>query len=221
MYRIAWFALGFIAYGLLELAAVAIISSYFPDAIWRLQRIGNSLYQTFRQKDGPDTETDDTDHNEEDEYEEEEPEGCTCPLCTDDADYYAPGTTVAYQDPDPDAYGALKGTVLDPPTGNVYSIDDGNKHTRSILADNIAPCPDSGIIPEGKPVTFVSPLRGPCGVPVLLEGITYRARVFRETLWYLVEYGVDGDVKQECVAAKDVKPLITGITGTTGNVCEG
>jgi hypothetical protein len=211
MYRITWFALGFIAYGLLELAAVAIISRYFPDAIRRLQRIGDSLYQAFRQKDGPDTETDDTEGNGEGEYEYEEegPEGCTCPLCTDDADY-APGTTVAYQDPDPDAYGALKGTVLDPPLGDVYSIDDGSKHTRSVLADNIAPCPDGGIIPEGTPVTFYPPTMG----PAVQEGITYRARVFQKTLWYLVEYGVDGDVKQECVAAKDVKPLV-GITGTS------
>ena len=211
MYRITWFALGFIAYGLLELAAVAIISRYFPDAIRRLQRIGDSLYQAFRQKDGPDTETDDTEGigEGEYEYEEEGPEGCTCPLCTDDADY-APGTTVAYQDPDPDAYGALKGTVLDPPLGDVYSIDDGSKHTRSVLADNIAPCPDGGIIPEGTPVTFYPPTMG----PAVQEGITYRARVFQKTLWYLVEYGVDGDVKQECVAAKDVKPLV-GITGTS------
>ena len=211
MYKIAWFALGFIAYGLLELAAVAIISRYFPDAIRRLQRIGDFLYQAFRQKDGPDTETDDTEGNGEGEYEYEEegPEGCTCPLCTDDADY-APGTTVAYQDPDPDAYGALKGTVLDPPLGDVYSIDDGSKHTRSVLADNIAPCPDGGIIPEGTPVTFYPPTMG----PAVQEGITYRARVFQKTLWYLVEYGVDGDVKQECVAAKDVKPLV-GITGTS------
>jgi len=211
MYRITWFALGFIAYGLLELAAVAIISRYFPDAIRRLQQVGDSLYQTFRQKDGPDTETDDTEGDGEDEYEYEEegPEGCTCPLCTDDADY-APGTTVAYQDPDPDAYGALKGTVLDPPLGDVYSIDDGSKHTRSVLADNIAPCPDGGIIPEGTPVTFYPPTMG----PAVQEGITYRARVFQKTLWYLVEYGVDGDVKQECVAAKDVKPLV-GITGTS------
>lgn len=185
--------IGFLAYGLLELAAVAIVSRYFPHYIGRLQRLGDSLYRTFR-KDP--YETDDEDEADEEEGEEEY--GCDCPACTCDQEY-APGQAVAFQDHGSDGYGALRGTVLSPATDIYYDIDDG-ENTRCIMADRIAPLPDGGIIPEGTPVTFF-PNRG----PAVTEGVTYRARVYDKTLWYLIEYGVDGDVKQDCVAAKSVQ----------------
>ena len=81
MYRLAYFMLGFLTYGLLELAAVAIICRYFPRYIGRLQRLGDSLYQTFR-KDPP--------ADEPEGGEEEEDECCTAPS--------VPATTTITQD---------------------------------------------------------------------------------------------------------------------------
>jgi hypothetical protein len=201
MYRLAYFMLGFLTYGLLELAAVAIICRYFPRYIGRLQRLGDSLYQTFR-KDPP--------ADEPEGGEEEEDEGCTCPLCTSDYDYY-PGQAVVYQDSGLDSYGALKGTILEPPEGDTYLVDDGDKHTHFITGDHIAPYPSGGIIPEGTPVTFI-----PSSGPAIRDGITYRARVFQKKLRYIVEYGEDGDVLQECVEARNVSRKVTGYTGTVG-----
>jgi hypothetical protein len=208
MYRLAYFVLGFLAYGLLELITVAIVCRYFPRYIGRLQRIGDSLYRAFRQDPYADDEPDQ-------EYTEEE-EDCNCPLCSGDYDYY-PGQAVVYQDSSLDGYGrslttwALKGTILELPTGDVYPVDDGDKHTHFITGDHIAPYPSGGIIPEGTPVTFI-----PSSGPAIRDGITYRARVFQKKLRYIVEYGEDGDVLQECVSARNVTRKVAGHTGTVG-----
>ena len=194
------FVLGLLTYGLLELAAVAIICRYFPRYIGRLQRLGDFLYRTFRQQDPY--------YARAEEPEEEEDEGCTCPLCTSDYDYY-PGQAVVYQDSGLDSYGALKGTILEPPEGDTYLVDDGDKHTHFITGDHIAPYPSGGIIPEGTPVTFI-----PSSGPAIRDGITYRARVFQKKLRYIIEYGEDGDVLQECVEARNVSRKVTGYTGT-------
>ena len=197
MYRLIWFALGFLVYWLLEIAAIAVISRYFPGTIWRLQRIGDALYQAFRQK-APDTEEDDTDYNEE---EEEEEEGEECAYYTQ-APEYPLETAVAFNDPDPDSYGVLEGKVVNYPYKGVYGIGiegQGQGRVYYVTAD-IAPIAGH-VIPEGKPVTFIPAVME----PATMDGITYRAGVSQKELWYTVEYGADGDVKQERVAARNVK----------------
>jgi hypothetical protein len=196
MHTLVTFALGAIAYALAELAAIAAVSRWFPSKIYRLQRIGDRLYRAFRKSDTPD-DIDDTPDDEDPDTVEVEVE-VTEEYSSDDT--YYPGQRVAYKDHAGTGYGALEGTVACPPIGNVYDIfgrGDGLKHT--IMADSVAPFPDGGVIPEGEPVEFEHPCTG-----VRLDGITYRAQVFDKKLWYIVEYGVDEDVKQECVEAAHV-----------------